>query len=258
MFPKLNIPPEGCLLVEAGLPNENTPLSFGLLESLPKENVDDAEDVGGTCAAVGALVVATLNENGASFLGTSWGTGRFPNPNCGGVACTFSLFPKENTDEVGCFNVPPSGALVCPNPNRPEDAEVGFPVDNSLFFIVLFGALSNEKLADGAACGCKVEENPSLFVAAPNENGAIDLAGSLGDAILPKVKRDDDGGEAFSAVPKVREDVTDDFKLEVVAGVGVCPRVACPVTAGVTFKIFLFAEEPNVNASVPGINRKVV
>ena len=89
-----------------------------------------------TCG-VGALVVATLNENGASFLGTSWGTGRFPNPNCGGVACTFSLFPKENTDEVGCFNVPPSGALVCPNPNRPEDAEVGFPVDNSLFFIVL-------------------------------------------------------------------------------------------------------------------------
>ena len=251
MFPKLNIPPEGCLLVEAGLPNENTPPSFGLLESLPKENVDDAEDVGGDCA----LVVATLNENGASFLGTSWGTGRFPNPNCGGVACTFSLFPKENTDEVGCFNVPPSGALVCPNPNRPEDAEVGFPVDNSLFFIVLFGALSNEKLADGAACGCKVEENPSLFVAAPNENGAIDLAGSLGDAILPKVKRDDDGGEAFSAVPKVREDVTDDFKLEVVAGVGGCPRVASPVTTGVTFKIFLFAEEPNVNASVPGINR---
>ena len=255
MFPKLNIPPEGCLLVEAGLPNENTPPSFGLLESLPKENVDDAEDVGGDCAAVGALVVATLNENGASFLGTSWGTGRFPNPNCGGVACTFSLFPKENTDEVGCFNVPPSGALVCPKPNRPEDAEVGFPVDNSLFFIVLFGALSNEKLADGATCGCKVEENPSLFVAPPNENGATDLAGSLGDAILPKVKRDDDGGEAFSAVPKVREDVTDDFKLEVVAGVGVCPRLACPVTAGVTFKVFLFAEEPNVNASVSGINR---
>ena len=43
--------------------------------------------------------------------------------------------------------------------------------------------------------------------------------------------------------------------MEVVARVGVCPRVACPVTAGVTFKIFLFAEEPNVNASVPGINK---
>ena len=32
---------------QEGLPNENTPPSFGLLESLPKENVDDAEDEGG-------------------------------------------------------------------------------------------------------------------------------------------------------------------------------------------------------------------